>query len=91
LNRAQRALRAYPVDAEGEAKGEAGAKVAFAFANATKALTPIALVLSGEAGEGCKKLMILLREGWMSEWLKESVLKTGVLLIIPGVRIPLHP
>jgi len=34
------------INPEGEAKGEAGAKVAFAFANATKALTPIALVLS---------------------------------------------
>lgn len=27
----------------------------------------------------------------MSEWFKESVLKTEVLSLIPGVRIPLHP
>lgn len=31
------------------------------------------------------------RRGWMSERLKESVLKTEVLIGIPGVRIPLHP
>lgn len=31
------------------------------------------------------------RRGWMSERLKESVLKTEVFLEIPGVRIPLHP
>ena len=29
--------------------------------------------------------------GWMSERLKESVLKTEVLIGILGVRIPLHP
>lgn len=31
------------------------------------------------------------RRGWMSERLKESVLKTEVFIEIPGVRIPLHP
>ncbi|KAF3446817.1 hypothetical protein FNV43_RR11997 [Rhamnella rubrinervis] len=31
------------------------------------------------------------RRGWMSERLKESVLKTEVLIGIPEVRIPLHP
>ncbi len=36
------------------------------------------------------KLKSLLRKGWMSERLKESVLKTEVSRI-PGVRIPLHP
>jgi hypothetical protein len=29
--------------------------------------------------------------GWMSEWLKVSVLKTEVSISIPGVQIPLRP
>ena len=36
---------------------------------------------------GSSKLMNLLGKGWMSERLKESVLKTEVFGKIPGVRI----
>ena len=29
--------------------------------------------------------------GWVAEWFKAPVLKTGVGASLPGVRIPLHP
>ena len=31
------------------------------------------------------------RLGWVAEWFKAPVLKTGVLARVPGVRIPPHP
>ncbi len=31
------------------------------------------------------------RFGWVAEWFKAPVLKTGVLARVPGVRIPPHP
>ena len=41
---------------------------------------------------GARNLLNLpQRQGWVSEWFKEPVLKTGVRETVPWVRIPPHP
>ena len=49
-----------------------------------------ASIRSGIAGGLAGELLILL-EGWVAEWFKAPVLKTGVGSRPPGVRIPPHP
>jgi hypothetical protein len=42
-------------------------------------------------GEGIRAMNHVLAIGWVAEWLKAPVLKTGGPARVPWVRIPPHP
>ena len=39
----------------------------------------------------CFRKRLIFQHGWVAEWFKAPVLKTGVGSRSPGVRIPPHP